>query len=139
MSGDSVISSGRLRSDVPGIRPRPRCVSYFPGRLRSDVPGIRPRPRCVSYDVLPFVVGWRRCRRCLWRHGREREGVDVVTEHQPEGGTLPLDRLDGDITAVGLCHVANDRESEAGAAGVATAGVIDPIEALEDPLVIAGG
>ena len=36
-------------------------------------------------------------------------------------------------------HVADDRETEAGATGRAAAPVVDPVEALEDALEVAGG
>jgi hypothetical protein len=36
-------------------------------------------------------------------------------------------------------HVTHDRQPETGAAGVPAAGLVDAVEALEDPIVVAGG
>ena len=47
-------------------------------------------------------------------------------------------RLDRDLAAVRLRDVADDRETETGAAGVAAARPVDAVEALEDALEIAG-
>ena len=43
-----------------------------------------------------------------------------------------------DLAVVVRDHVADDGEAEAGAAGLAAAGLVDPVEALEDPLEVAG-
>src|SRR5947207_3406971 len=47
--------------------------------------------------------------------------------------------LHGDAAAVVLSDVADDREAEAGAAGVSRTSAVDPVEALEDPREVAGG
>ena len=56
---------------------------------------------------------------------------------EPERRALALARLDGDVAAVRLGDVADDREPEPGAAGAAAAGLVDAVEALEDPLEVA--
>ena len=58
-------------------------------------------------------------------------------EDEPERRSLALDRIDRDLAAVGLRDVAHDRETEAGPAGRAAAGLVDPVEAFEDPLEVA--
>src|SRR5581483_11365640 len=63
------------------------------------------------------------------RRAREDEG---------EGRSLPLAGVDLDPALVVARHVADDRETEARAAGVAAAPVVDPIETLEDALEVAG-
>ena len=49
----------------------------------------------------------------------------------------PSRDCDGDLAAVRLRDVADDRETETGAAGVAAARPVDAVEALEDALEIA--
>ena len=44
----------------------------------------------------------------------------------------------GDVAAVVGGDVADDRQAEAGAAGVAAAGPVDAVEALEDAVEVAG-
>ena len=46
--------------------------------------------------------------------------------------------VDLDPTLVVAGHVADDGQTEPGAAGVAAAAVVDPVEALEDPVEVAG-
>ena len=58
-------------------------------------------------------------------------------EPERERRAFAFARLDGDLAAVGLRDVAHDREPEAGAAGVAAAGPVDAVEALEDALEVA--
>ena len=58
---------------------------------------------------------------------------------QPEGRAVALLRLHGDLAVVVAGHVADDGQAEAGAAGAPAAGPVDPVEALEDPLEVAGG
>ena len=53
-------------------------------------------------------------------------------------GALALAGLDRDLAVVVAGDVADDGQAEAGAAGVAAAGPVDPVEALEDPLEVAG-
>ena len=59
-------------------------------------------------------------------------------QHDDEPGTLSI-RLDGDRAMVALDDLAGDGQAETGAAGVTAAGAVEPGEALEDPLPIAGG
>ena len=47
--------------------------------------------------------------------------------------------LDAHLAAVVAGDVADDGQAEAGAAGLAAAGPVDPVEALEDPLEVATG
>ena len=49
----------------------------------------------------------------------------------------PSRGLDPDLAPVVAGDVADDGEAEAGAAGLAAAGPVDPVEALEDPLEVA--
>ena len=61
---------------------------------------------------------------------RDRQG-------ERERGTFAFARLHGDLATVHLGDVADDREAEAGAAGVAAARPIDAIEPFEDALEVA--
>ena len=73
-----------------------------------------------------------RRRRCGRRPGPAgRRSVNV----EPS----PSLRLDRHLAAVVAGDVADDGQAEAGAAGVPAAGPVDPVEALEDPLEVAGG
>ena len=56
-----------------------------------------------------------------------------------ERGALALVRLHPDLAAVVGGDVADDRQAETGAAGLAAAGPVDPVEALEDALEVALG
>ncbi len=58
-------------------------------------------------------------------------------ESQGERGALALEGLDPDLAGVVAGDVADDGEPEAGAAGLAAAGPVDPVEALEDALEVA--
>ena len=51
----------------------------------------------------------------------------------------PSRGLDPHLAAVVAGDVAHDREAQAGAAGLAAAGPVDPVEALEDALEVARG
>ena len=68
-----------------------------------------------------------------------RSRVSIVGEgqHEAEGRAFAFDGLDRDLASVRLRDVAHDREPEAGAAGGAAARLVDPVEALEDPLEVA--
>ncbi len=55
-----------------------------------------------------------------------------------ERGAFAFARLHGDFAAVRLRDMADDRKTESGAARVATARPVDPIEAFPDPFEIAG-
>ena len=58
--------------------------------------------------------------------------------YERERRAFALARLHGDLAAVRLGDVADDRQPEPGAAGVAAAGAVDPVEAFEDALEVAG-
>ena len=68
---------------------------------------------------------------------RHAGGLRGSREEERERRAFALARLDGDLAAVGLRDVADDREPESGAAGLAAARPIDAVEALEDPFEIA--
>ena len=55
-----------------------------------------------------------------------------------ERGALALAGAHGDLAAVVGGDVADDGQAEPGAAGVAAAGPVDPVEALEDAVEVAG-
>ena len=61
-----------------------------------------------------------------WRHRRQRDP-------QGEGGAEPLLAPDRHRAAVVAGDVLDDRQAQAGAAGAARPGLVDPVEALEDP------
>ena len=68
------------------------------------------------------------------RRGRRRP----ARQGQGEGRALALDGPDPDLAAVGGGDVLDDRQPEAGAAGGAVPGRVDAVEALEDPVDLAG-
>src|SRR5690606_33507747 len=55
-------------------------------------------------------------------------------EAQGEGRALSLPGGHQDLAPVGAGDVADDRQAEARAPGVPAAGLVDPVEALEDPV-----
>ena len=88
----------------------------------------------------------RRRRPCSRRHSYPLGlGHSVVSRsavyrasRSGEGRALALARVDLDPALVVAGDVADDREAEPGAAGRPAPAVVDPVEALEDPLEVAG-
>ncbi len=68
-------------------------------------------------------------------HGRS---LRLQRQHQSEGRPFAFPGLHVDPPLVVVGHVANDRKAEPGPAGVTAAAVVDPVEALEDPVEVAG-
>src|SRR5205814_7106256 len=58
---------------------------------------------------------------------------------QCERRTLTFVRLHGDVAAVGLGDVPDDRQPEPGSTGVTTSRPVDAVEALEDAFEITRG
>ena len=83
----------------------------------------------------------------LLGHGAHPASAVVVTPTGPgpagmvecERRALALLGLHPDLTAVVGGNVADDGEAETGAAGLAAAGAVDPVEAFEDALEVALG
>ena len=63
----------------------------------------------------------------------------VLRQGQRERRALALDGPDPHVAAVGGGDVLDDRQAQPGAAGGAVPGRVDPVEALEDPVDLAGG
>src|SRR5581483_10461003 len=57
-------------------------------------------------------------------------------EEDAEVASLAAGAVELDAAAKGVDGAADDRESEAGAAGGPVAGAVDAVEALEDPLLV---
>ena len=94
-----------------------------------------------GHAVLSFwVVGsrsWRRPERGAGRSaGRRASALGGVGQPHGERGALALDAPDGHLAAVVGGDVLDDGQAEAGAAGGPRAGRVDPVEALEDPLLL---
>src|SRR5690606_24917411 len=66
-------------------------------------------------------------------------GTRAEREPQRERGALPLLGVEEDLAVVVLDDVAHDGQPEPGAAGLAAAGPIHPVEPLEDPLEVPAG
>ncbi len=60
-------------------------------------------------------------------------------ENESEGRPLSLARVDFDPALVVAGDVADDGEAEPGPSRLTAATVVHPVEALEDPLEVAGG
>ena len=115
-----------------GRRPRsrrgsPRAASATDSASRYDCSSST--TRISGGSAISVLLGGTRSAAAPSRSSRARA--------ERERRALALARLDGDLAAVGLRDVAHDRQTEPGAAGVAAARPVDPVEALEDPLEVA--
>src|SRR4051812_30577489 len=91
--------------------------------VTNRCPG-RNSSRTLPYLSLPFLDARSRPR----RRGRRRPG----RQQHVEGRAAAELAVEGDGAVHGLDQVLDDRESEAGAAAIARASGVYPIEALED-------
>ena len=116
---------GRPRRGSPRVAARPCSASTKRLLVLDDEHGAGcPTVICSPSPLLTVIdargrSGWRR-------------------QPQRERGALALARRHPHLAAVVGGDVAHDRQPETGAAGLAAAGPVDPVEALEDPLEVAG-
>ena len=101
--------------------------------------------RVRGHDVPSWALGRRvrsdwRIDSCVGRSG-PRRGLtpSLAGEEQGERRAHTLGRLDGHLAAVVAGDVADDGETEAGAAGRPRPGAVDPVEPLEDAVEVTTG
>src|SRR4051812_15318835 len=125
-------TSNRSRACAPS---RATCTRN-PSRRR---PTVKASMKLSSSSTTSTVVSVTLTRSTCFlqeRHG-DRPGTDG--DAQREGGAPAFLRGDRHAATVVGGHVAHDGETQAGAARLAAAGPVDPVEALEDPVEIASG
>ena len=153
----SVVVRREPRAAAPARAARRSGGSARAGWCRSPSGG-RPRSARQARRPAPRRGGPSRCRGCArTRCGRSaRSGRGGPGRGSSSAGSLrgdpraraagsrtskvvprPSSLVDRDLAAVVLGDVAHDRQAEPGAAGLARARLVDPVEAFEDPGQVA--
>ena len=104
-----------------------------PSRFKPTVSASMKLSSSSTTSTVCTVIAFRSASR-LERH-RHRAGPGG--DPQRERRALALGAVDVHRAAVVGGHVAHDRQTEAGAAGLAAAGPVDAVEALEDAVEVA--